>query len=107
MATLQEQQGPIDRLIVNGLITATPEWWNSANLEIERFEEHGHIEKFRLTITSPENHNDIVSSTGDLYEAIIQLSDVFRSHGEVWRKATYNIELLPDNSWKYNATFEY
>ncbi len=107
MTTLQEQQGPIDRSLVNGLIAATPEWWNSVILEVERIEESGGVEKFRHVITSPENHKDIVLSTEELYEAVICLADVFRAHGKVWEKVTYSIELLPDNSWKYNVKFEY
>ena len=107
MYTLQEQQAPIDRLIVNELITATPEWWNSAILEIERIEEPGGIEKFRQVIISPEKCKDIVSSTPELHEAVIRLADVFRDFGEVWSKAIYQVELLPDNSWKYNVRFEY
>jgi hypothetical protein len=107
LSTLQEQQGPIDRLIVSELIAATPEWWNSATYEIERFVEAGNIEKYRQVITSPEKHRDIVSPTEELYNAVIQLADIFKERGEVWRKATYKIELLPDNSWKYNVKFDY
>ncbi len=107
MSTLQEQQGPVDRLIVNELIAATPEWWKSAILEVERIEEPGEIEKFRQVIISPEKHKDIVSSTPELHEAVIRLADVFRHFGRVWSKAIYQVELLPDNSWKYSARFEY
>ena len=106
MQTLQELQAPLDRFIVNELISSTPEWWNSAILEVDRIEEGG-IEKFRQVIISPESHRDIISSTPDLDEAIIKLADVFRSLGKVWNKVVYRIELLPDNSWNYKVQFEY
>lgn len=107
MSTLQEQQAPIDRLIVNALISATPDWWSSAVIEIERIEEPGGIETLRQVIISPEMHNDLVSSTPELHEAIIALADLFRGMGVVWSKAVYQIELLPDGNWKYSGRFEY
>lgn len=107
MQTLQELQAPIDRLIVNELISSTPEWWNSAILEVDRIEEGETIEKFRQVIISPEAYKDIVSSTTELDEAVIRLADVFRSLGKVWSKVVYQVELLPDNTWKYSVQFKY
>jgi len=88
------------------LIAATPEWWKSADLELE-YSLAGETEGLAHEISSPEGHKDNVEPTEDLYSATLRLVDLFKRFGRVWRKATYTVTQSPDGNWKYTAEFDY
>jgi len=104
--TLQEQQLPIDRQITSALIEATPETWNAATLQVIRGDEEGN-ERMEVEITSPEGHREPISATDEIYEALYALSDCFRAHGKLWKKAIYVSEMGTDGNWRYKVSFEY
>lgn len=106
MGSIQDQQAPIDLAIVNALIAATPETWNSARMEAERFDE-GKTERFRIVITSPEGRKEVIAPTDELTSGLIKLSDLYRMHGRLWKKVIYSVEQQPDQSWKFAAQFTY
>ena len=103
---LQEKQAPIDRAIVEALIAATPETWNSALMVVERRDE-GPNEKMSIEITSPERHKDLVGPTDEIYEGLYRLSDCFRKQGKVWRAVRYQVNLAPTGDWKFEVSFEF
>ncbi|WP_044871454.1 hypothetical protein [Pseudomonas sp. LFM046] len=76
MRTLQELQAPIDRKIVEELITATPETWNSAEMIVSR-EQTGAQGRMTIVISNPEGKRDLIGPTDEIYEGLYQLSDVF------------------------------
>lgn len=80
---MQHTQKEVDLKIVDELITITPEWWNSAILEAEHSSKSDGTEGFQLTIRSPENFNDFIAPSDELFEAIIELADIFRSYGNM------------------------
>ncbi|MBC8029831.1 MAG: hypothetical protein H7Z16_06950 [Pyrinomonadaceae bacterium] len=104
--SLQLEHEPIDKEIADSLISATPEWWKSAVLQIEYSFEDG-IEGLAHEIISPEGFKDIVEPTEDLYSATLRLVDVFKRRGHVWRKAGYTVTQLPNGGWKYTVKFDY
>lgn len=106
MTTLQQLQAPIDAEIANGLIAATPESWNAVTLELELVQS-GKIESIKHAISSPEGRKELVQATEELQTASFKLLELFKKHGRVWRKAVYTVSLRKDNSWKYEAKFEY
>lgn len=106
MPTLQELQAPIDRLIVEELVAATPEHWNSAVMTVERHV-HGGKEKLAIAISSPEDHREVVSATHELIEALYQLVRCFSQKGKTWTKVQYIISLGPNDTWKFEANFDY
>lgn len=106
MKTLQELQAPIDKQIVEGLISATPETWNKAEMLVERHQE-GTSERMTITITSPEGHRDPISATDEIYEGLYRLADCFSGQGRIWTRVFYSIELDPNNHWKFKVEFAY
>lgn len=106
-SSLQELEQPIDEAIANGLIEATPEWWNAAILEIESCPQSNGVEGFRHRITSPEGQRDIVQATESIHEHTFRLADLFRQHGRPWRKVVYTVTKQAGGSWKYSADFSY
>ena len=106
MQSLQEQQAPIDRQIVEALIAATPETWNSAEMVVER-QQAGSQEKMVIVISSPDGHKDLIGPTDDIYEALYKLSDVFLKAGKPWTKVEYWVGLDDQGQWKYRVQFSY
>lgn len=104
--TLQEQQMPIDGQLISALIEATPETWNAAALHVARSDDGGN-EKMEVEIVSPEGHKDPIGATDEIYEALYALSDCFRAHGRLWKKAIYVAQMDADQTWRYKASFEY
>jgi hypothetical protein len=105
--TLQDKHSPIDRDIVNALIAATPESWNSANLYVKREEDSNYSEKMVVEISSPEGHTDMISATDAIYENLYRLSDCFRNEGKNWSEVKYEIALSSGGDWKYKVDFSY
>lgn len=105
--TLQEAQAPIDREIVVALIEATPETWSKATLDLVRVVEGG-LERFRLKVSSPDEHcREVVSPTEQLQDAAVRLADAFASFGKVWASARYSIWQTEAGDWKFRADFTY
>ena len=103
---LQNEQKNIDVEIVNSLIECTPEWWNSAELTVER-NVSGDSVKFRHHIASPEGYTELVEPTEELFFATRKLDLLFAEHGIKWLKTKYLVSLQEDDSWKFTAEFEY
>lgn len=107
MTSLQNQQGPIDEAIVNGLIAATPEWWSAAKLEVEWRPRDGGVEGYAHTITSPEGHRDLVEATDEICAETLRLAELFRRCGKQWTRVVYSVKQQPDGQWSYTADFTY
>jgi hypothetical protein len=107
MPTLQELERPIDEAIVNQLVQATPEWWNSAVLEVTRSVKPNDVEGIAHLISSPEGHRDVVQATETNIELTFQLADLFASFGKPWRSVVYSIRQNSTGGWQYTADFRY
>lgn len=107
MASLQEEQRPIDLDIVQTLIAAVPESWRSATLQIERAPDAGKDESYLITIQSPEGRTEVVPPPVELMEAVRRLDQVFARHGHRWSKARYTITQADDGDWDFVALFDY
>src|SRR5687768_1418955 len=104
MATLQEEEAPLDQAIVDELIAATPEWWESAKLEIGS-PDPGNSADCR--ISSPDGLTDRVDATPELRGAIARLSQLFARYGHRWQRATYVARRLDDGGWTFQVDFSY
>src|SRR5262245_51738853 len=105
MATLQDEQPPIDRAICDAMVASTPEDWNVIVLTIERPEAAINVGELSHSLHSPEGHPPVMPDDS-LYAATYQLDNLLRQHGGLFRRATYRVELSSD-SWSYSATFDY
>ncbi|KAF0813619.1 hypothetical protein IGB42_01970 [Andreprevotia sp. IGB-42] len=106
MNSLVDRQALIDQEVVNALITATPETWNSAKMVVEREESNGQ-EKMAISISSPEGHGEIVGPTEEIFSSLYKLSDLFREYGSIWSRAFYSVKLQEGGSWRFSVRFEY
>jgi hypothetical protein len=106
MATLQDEQAPIDRQIVEAVIDLLPETWESANLTVNRHRE-GENEKLSIAVTSPEGHKDLILPEQHIYDLLYQLIDCFARHGRVWNQVKYALTLDDDDNWHFIIDFKY
>jgi len=104
--TLQAEETSIDQEIANELIELTPDWWDSAVLEVTYSSEQG-VETYSHEISSPEKHKDVVFPSEMLFDATHRLSMLFQRYGRRWHKAIFEVQLQEDRSWKYTVRFEY
>lgn len=100
------RQAPLDKEVANALISATPEWWKSANLVATR-EQHGSHERMTITITSPDGQPEPVSPPEEIYSSLYALADLFRERGTIWRSASYAVSQEEGGDWKYSVQFSY
>lgn len=107
MATLQEDQGPIDLEIAEAIVESVPAAWRSAVLVAERTAEAGGAEGHRITIRNPDGRADVVVPTAEVMLAVRKLALVFARHGHPWSKATYALSQSDDGDWDFVARFEY
>ena len=105
--TLTEKIGPIDADIAQHLIEATPEWWSSATLVVERVNLEAGFEKIVHTITNPDGHREFVVATEEICSLTAQLADIFREHAKLWKKVTYNINQNANEDWTYKVSYDY
>lgn len=88
------------------MIEATPENWDTAELNVRRAESDG-TEKMEIEITNPKGLREIVGPTEEIYTALYALSDCFRAHGVVWREAQYSVNMNGSGEWAFKASFAY
>ncbi|KAF0244647.1 MAG: hypothetical protein FD180_2314 [Planctomycetota bacterium] len=104
--TLQEEQGPIDEAIVKELMLITPETWDFVALDVS-WESSGGIEQFPHRITGPAGSKEIPVPSEHLFQLTRELSLLFLRRGHRWKSVRYEVRVLPDDSWRYFATFSY
>jgi hypothetical protein len=107
MATLQEDQTPIDLDIVHALVESVPSDWRSAVLEAERVVEADGGTSHRLTIRNLQRLPEVVVPSAELMLGIRQLDLVFQKHEHPWSKVRYTITRAEDDGWDFVAQFEY
>lgn len=107
VVSLQSEHTPIDQRISELLLAETPESWRVIQLDIERQPQPERGDLFRLAISSPEHHPDAVFPTKEMHETAHVLADVFARHGRVWSRASYRVEVLDVDKWKYSVSFVY
>jgi hypothetical protein len=103
---LQKEEAKIDQSIASELVSLTPEWWNVIVLEIERVE----LEQsttLNIAVKSPEGHHDTIEPSRELYDFAMDLYDLFKRHGYLWKKVAYTVRLQPDGDWRFEAEFSY
>jgi hypothetical protein len=105
MATLQEEQPPIDRAVCDAMVASTPDDWNVIVLTIERPEGVTQIGQLEHSLSSPHHHQPAIPDDS-LFEATYRLDELFQRHGATFRRAVYRVELSA-KSWQYTADFEY
>lgn len=107
MASLQEDQGPIDLEIAEAIVESVPDAWRSAELEAECVTEAGGAESHRITIRNPDGRAEVVVPTAEVMLAVRKLARVFAQHGHPWSKARYLLSQDDDGDWDFVARFEY
>ena len=105
MATLQEEQPPIDRAICDAMVASTPDDWSVIVLTIERPVGTRQVGELVHSLGSP-SHNRPAMPDDSLYEATRRLDELLQRHRGEFRRAVYRVELSAD-SWRYTADFEY
>lgn len=103
MATLQEQQAPIDQAIVNAMIESTPEDWTDIVLTLIR--RGPALGEFAFELLSPQGYPPVMP-VDSLYSLGRQLDEVTQRHGGVIVKATYSAKCV-DERWTFEARFEH
>jgi hypothetical protein len=101
-----QKQALIDRELADALIVATPEYWQSVTMLVER-EDDGAQEKMNILISSPDGNPEPISPTDEIYEGLYRLSDLFRARGKMWTSVSYRVSQLPDGNWDYKVQFTY
>jgi hypothetical protein len=100
---LQAEQAPIDRAIVEELISLVPEAWTSAVLEVRRSSD----DTYEHDITSPERKRGIVMVSDMLFMKTRELSLLFERYGAPFARVRYRVDRLKGGNWKFKADFEY
>jgi|HubBroStandDraft_1064217.scaffolds.fasta_scaffold48412_3 hypothetical protein len=90
MATLIEMQAPIDREIVNAILSAMPESSDSIQMIVEREEEAG-AENLTIVLPGSEDGREGVAATENIHIGLYKLTDLQKEYGEVWRRLCYKI----------------
>lgn len=101
-----QRQAPLDRALANSLIEATPDTWNQALVEVQRWDEDGR-EHMTVVISSPDGRHEIITPTDDIYAALYSLSDLLRERGSVWRSLTCTVALDDSGDWTYRVEYGY
>ena len=107
MASLQEEQGPIDLEVAGAIVACVPESWRSAELSAERVTEPGGGERHQLTIRNPDGRTEVVVPTAEVMLAVRKLALVFARHGHPWSKAMYLLSQDDGGDWDFVARFAY
>lgn len=106
MASLAEQQAPIDVAIVNAMIESTPETWQEIFLTLKRVAGSIQLGNFTHELSSPEGYPP-VGPADSLFDATYKLDKLLQLHGQMnLSKATYIAKVVGEN-WSYHADFEY
>jgi hypothetical protein len=106
MENLQEAQAPIDRRIVEHLISAIPEDWASAGMQVDRTGEGGD-ERVSVSISGPEGRGT-VAAPDEMFEDIYRLIDCFDAYGSrTWTRVVYSIHRDEQGNWRYACEFAY
>ena len=93
MATLQDEQPPLDRAICDALVASTPEDWNVIVLELRRPEGKAGVGDFLHEIRSPEGRPPVMPDDS-LYEATFRLDGLLRKHGGFLLRADLHCDVV-------------
>jgi len=108
MPSIQEQQAPIDKAIVNAMIESTPESWDVIVLTLSRApvtQEQNFVGSFLHELTSPQDTRPC-GPCDSLFEATFRLDQLLRSNGSVLRSAVYKAT-NNGTEWSFDAEFKY
>ena len=105
-AEFQGKQTLLYERLADALIEATPEWWNSAVMEVESKYEHGVISHSH-SIYSEEHSKDIVEATDDIFQLTFELTELFKQYGPIWKKAFIRVWKEAEEKWRFNITYTY
>lgn len=103
---LQKEQTAIDQSIASELIAITPEWWSAIRLEVKCTVQETSM-SLRLTVGSPEGHHDTIEPPSELYDAVLDLYDLFKRHSHPWKRVVYVVTHQPGDEWRFEAEFSY
>lgn len=104
---LQDRQHPIDREILNLLISSTPEEWKQIDFsaDVTWFDTY---EGVILDITSPEGHDAANASVPvELSEATAKLVALMKEYGLKLKSIRGRASLGDDGRWRYDVDFDY
>jgi hypothetical protein len=107
MATLQEDQTPVDREIVLALIDCAPPRWSTIELDAEQVPAGGGEVKYLIKLHSPEQHGDVAIANDALLLAIRKLALIFAKHGHPWKRIKYSATRDADGAWDFQAEYIY
>jgi hypothetical protein len=102
--TLQDEETPIDREIVNAIVALAPATWDRAVLEVE-YSVDDHVEGFDHVLYNPDGERDLVEPTDMIYDATLRLQELFRKYGGCWSRVRYEVTIEEDGV-QYKVRFE-
>jgi hypothetical protein len=105
--TLEEEQLPIDKEIVDAAIISTPEDWTQIELKVERIIHGDDRESHRYTLTRLDGSPKTATPSDELFEATRKLDRLFKRYALPWKSVRYVIRPEPGGSCTYTADFEY
>ena len=106
--TLEAQQAPIDRSIVQSLINTIPEDWEAASMRVLRIDDETG-ERLSVEISNDAHPDRPVMPDNAIFEELFRSADCFRRHGEgkVWRSLRYDLSTNAQGNWRYQVQFGY
>lgn len=105
--SLQARELPIEREILNLLVSATPEGWSKIDyaVDVTWFET---CEGLVCDITSPEGHDAAYAPVpGALKQATIQLLNLMKEYGLRLKSLRGHAWLDDQGRWMYQVDYEY
>ncbi|MFO0556130.1 MAG: hypothetical protein U0271_47575 [Polyangiaceae bacterium] len=107
MATLLEEQGPIDNAIVTALVSAAPSAWRAIRLTAERVVRDEGGETLKLAIDNPDGARGQPPLPDALMVNVRRLSMLLTRHGTPFTKIVYEAREGENDEWDYKASYAY
>lgn len=99
------ERGRLDRGIFLVLANAVPGHWKAVRLELEWDTRFGEP-RLRHRFVDVEGKGDVVQLPVHLYRTTGELLDVFRLHGQSFRKVIYSMARDAAGRWRHTVTTE-
>jgi hypothetical protein len=106
----QRRQGEIYSDLASAVIYSLPQDWDSAQLRLGPPEDEGGYESLSHELVNPTLRSGLVTAmpNDEVYDHTGRLVSLFREHGRLWSKATFEIEWDQDQKqWRFAMDYEY
>jgi hypothetical protein len=105
--TIDVEQTEILTAMARALISATPEQWNSALLELTTSRPTAKTTGLSHTISSPEGHRDIVVATDELLQETSRLQILHERKGNMFVRVAFSVSKDSDGDWRFHTDWVY